>query len=228
MTKQEEPKEAVSFEGGQLTALLTQKGNPDRVSLFLDGKFRFGVFREVAYHHGMKKGMDVTTEQLEALWRDEQVLKARDLAIGYLGMKARTAKQIGDYLAGKEFEEKVVAMTVEWLVERRYLDDELYAKAWVESRMRSKPRGRAMLRWELQQKGVGSAEISRALESLDSDAQLDAAMRALEKKIGRKQLAFTADETRKLAAHLARRGFSSDVVYESIRRFRAGSNLDND
>ena len=227
MNKQE-PTEEVSFEGGQLTALLTQKGNPDRVSLFIDGEFRFGLFREVAYMHRIKKGMEITREQLEALWRDEQVLKARDLAIGYLGMKARTEKQMADYLAGKEFEPKVVAQTIEWLVDHRYLDDELYARQWVESRLRSKPRGRSMLRWELQQKGIDSAEISRALESLDSDAQLDTAMRALEKKIGRKQLAFTPDETRKLAAHLARRGFPSDVVYESIRRFRAGSNLDND
>jgi regulatory protein len=220
--------EQQDFEGGRLTALLTQKGNPDRISLFIDGKFRFGVFREIAYRHRLKKGIEITTEQLLEIWRDEQVLKARDLAIRYLGQKARTTKQMADYLASKEFEEKVIAKTINWLLEHRYLDDQLYARQWVERRLREKPRGRSMLRWELQQKGIDSAEINCALEDLDSEAQLDAAVRALAKKVGRKQLAFTLEDKRKLAGYLGRRGFPAEIVYAALRRFREGSNLDND
>jgi regulatory protein len=224
----EEEQHELEFKGGHLTALSVQKGNPDRLSLFVDDEFAFGVRREVAYHHNLKQGLEVTADFMRAVWEDEESYRARDLAVKYLGLKPRTRKQMADYLAGKEIDERVVAATVAWLSESHYLDDEQFARSWVEGRMRSKPRGTMMLRWELKQKGLDADDIQQAIEEFGGeDVQLEAAVRLLEKKVGRKILEFTREEQGKLAQFLARKGFTSGVVYEALRRFRQLTNLDN-
>lgn len=222
------------LQGGRLTALSVQKGNPDRLNLFIDDTFRLGVYREVVIRHGLiKKGMEVSTEQLLALWRDEQSYKARDLAARYLTARARSAKQVADYLAGKEFDEVVVRETVEWLEGQGYLNDTLYAKEFTSQRMRSRPRGKRMLRWELQQKGISADDIEAALaERVDRDAEVDAALRLLQKKawkrIGTEPAHLSYEERAKLYQFLARKGFSGGVITEALGLFGTAANLDND
>ncbi|KEO84205.1 regulatory protein RecX [Tumebacillus flagellatus] len=217
------------FRDGTITSLSTQVGNPDRVSLFLDDDFLMGIRREVAYRHGLKKGLDVTADFLQEVWRDEEGFRARDLAAKYLGIKPRTRKQLRDYLLGKEFDEAVAERTIEWLAGYGYLDDGEFARQWVENRTRFRPRGKAMLRWELQQKGVARDDIEEAISTeFEGDVEIEAAVQLLQKKVGRKPLDFSYEEKQKLAQYLARRGFSGSVTAEAVRRFRQHANLDND
>ncbi len=132
-----EEQEPIEFRGGYLTALSVQKANPDRLNLVVDDQFAFGARREVVLRHGLKKGMEVTPELMRAVWRDEEVYKARDKAANYLSYRARSQKEMSDYLAGKGFDEEVVAETIDWLLRYGYLNDEMFARQWVESRMRS-------------------------------------------------------------------------------------------
>lgn len=226
----EHENEQIELKGGRLTALSVQKGNPDRLSLFIDDEFMLGVRRELVIKHGLvKKGMEVTVEQLVALQQEEEAHKARDLAAKYLTARMRTRKQVADYLAGKGYDETVVADTIGWLDGYGYLDDGEYAKRFVESRLRSRPRGRAMLRWELQQKGVAAPEIEEAFsEELDSAAEVEAAIRLLQKKAGRLARELTYEERGKLGQFLQRKGFSHGIIRDALASFRNGSNLDND
>ncbi|PWK15497.1 regulatory protein RecX [Tumebacillus permanentifrigoris] len=217
------------FKAGKLTSLTVQKGNPDRLSMFVDDVFLMGVRREVAYKYGFKKDLEVTVDFLQEVWRDEEGFRARDLAAKYLGTKSRTTKQIRDYLLGKFFDEEVVERTIDWLNGLGYLDDGQFARQWVENRTRFRPRGKSMLRWELQQKGIARADIEEALTTeLEGDAEIQAAVQLLQKKVGHKSIDFTSAERKKLSNHLARRGFSGSVISEAMRRFRELANLDND
>ncbi|ASS75564.1 hypothetical protein CIG75_11575 [Tumebacillus algifaecis] len=224
--KQEQPE----FRGGQVTALSVQKASPDRLNLFIDEQFLMGVRREVAVQHQLKKGMQVTAELMQDVWRDEVVFKAKDAAVHYLSFRHRSKKEMVDYLSGKElFDEEIVRKTVDWLIERKYLNDNEFARQWVESRMRSRPRGKAMLKWELKQKGIDPDQMTEVIDDIcDDDLEIEGAIRLLQKKIGHKTLEFTFDEKRKLAQYLARRGFSTTVIKVALRRCISLANLDND
>ncbi len=218
------------FRGGHVTALSVQKASPDRLNLFVDDQFLMGLRREVVLQHRVKKGQEVTVELLQAMWRDEMLYKAKDLAINYLSYRHRSQKEMHDYLSGKElFDAELVRQTLEWLVEYKYLDDDQFARQWVESRMRSRPRGKMMLRWELKQKGVSSDQIAEAIEEIcDDDLEVEGALRLLQKKRGRNTAEISFEERRKLAQYLARRGFTTTVIKEALKRFISLANLDND
>jgi len=221
----------LDFTGGHVTALSVQKGSPDRFNVYVDERYVMGVRREVLIEHGLiRKGIAVTEAQLWAVWRDEQSYKARDLAARYLTARARSAQQVADYLTGKAFDEQVVEQTVEWLLQYGFLDDARYASHYVEQRLRARPRGKAMLRWELKQKGLSTSDIEAAFaEHLDDpDVEVEAALELLRKKAGRRLLQeepLSYEEKGKLSQFLARKGFSGGVIGAALRRCHI---LDND
>ncbi|MGB8955249.1 MAG: RecX family transcriptional regulator, partial [Tumebacillaceae bacterium] len=71
--------------------------------------------------------------------------------------------------------------------------------------------------------------IEEALEEeLDREAEVDAAIRLLQKKSSRILRELTYEERGKLGQFLQRKGFSHGIIREALERFRSGANLDND
>ncbi len=68
-------------------------------------------------------------------------------------------------------------MAIERLTDLGMLDDEAFARAWVESRDRARPRGERALRAELRQKGVADRAMAAALAEREL-APMDAAPEA--------------------------------------------------
>jgi regulatory protein len=105
------------------------------------------------------------------------------------------------------------------------IDDEAFARAWVESRRRSSPRGERLLQRELSGKGVPRDLASAALEG-DSDETALARAAATKKA---RALAAEPEPAfvRKLTDFLVRRGFEYDVVAGVVRELASsrGSSL---
>jgi len=99
------------------------------------------------------------------------------------------------------------------LVERGYINDEKFARWWVENRNQTKGSSLRKLRNELRVKGVESSIIDAVLaDSARSDD--DELAKVIAKKAGR------YDDEQKLIAYLARQGFS----YDDIRRALSSRN----
>jgi regulatory protein len=122
---------------------------------------------------------------------------------------------------------------VERLVELRYLDDGDFARAWVESRDRAKPRGAVALRRELQLKGIADDTIADVLayradaaaartqpdEAVSGDADREAAQRLLDRRASTLRRETDPRRRRQKAyALLARNGFAPDVCQEIASR----------
>ena len=101
------------------------------------------------------------------------------------------------------------------LVEHHYLDDEEFARYWLENRSRFRPRSAKAIRYELRQKGVDREAIDAALEGMDED---DAAWDAAASKLDRWRNLPEDEFERKLSGFLARRGFSFATVRRTVQR----------
>lgn len=124
-------------------------------------------------------------------------------------------------------------MVVEQLIELGYLDDEAFARAWVESRDRARPRGESALRQELVLKSVSRDVIDAVLDARRNQVagseetpgggtpqpspDVSAARRLLERKRASLDREPDVRKRRQRAyALLARNGFGSDVIREAI------------
>ncbi len=106
---------------------------------------------------------------------------------------------------------------VEEFARRGLVDDERFARAWVQSRLRHRPRSAALIRLELLRKGVTS-EIARKVlrEEVSSETEGTMARRLARRRVA----AYRGDDResarRKLAAYLARRGFSYSIISAAL------------
>lgn len=105
------------------------------------------------------------------------------------------------------------------------VDDRAYARAWVESRHRSRGLSRSRLQRELSDRGVPRDIAEEALSALDPEAEREAAMSLARTWVGRHGMDGDRDRAR-LFAYLARRGHGPGVVAAVVREVGGGDVVD--
>ncbi len=200
----------------KITALKVQQKNRERASVYLDGRFAFGLPAIVAAR--LAVGQTLTEAEIEALQDEGGIETAYSRTLDYLGYRPRSRAEVVAYLKKRGMDEDEIEIIVERLERAGLLDDATFAEYWVENRERFKPRGARALRYELRRKGLADADIERALESLDAS---DSAYRSASRKA--EQLRHLDQQTfsRKLVDFLVRRGFDYEVAQETAQRYWA-------
>jgi regulatory protein len=192
---------------GTVTALEFQKRNKDRVNVYLDGEFAFGLNAlEAARLH---RGAVLSDAEIEQLQSKDAIAKAYDRAVAFLSYRPRSIAETRRNLAEKETAAEVIEAVIARLTEQGYLDDAAFADFWVRNRLAFKPLGARALRFELREKGLESGIIDEALATLDThENAYQAALPKARRLGGQGKQAFR----QKLGAFLARRGFDYDAA----------------
>jgi len=201
---------------GKITTLEVQKRNPDRVSVYLDGRFAFGLPAIIAAR--LARGQFLSDAEIAALQEEGAAEEAYNKTLHFLSYRPRSRAEIEEYLEKRGVNEPQIAKLAGRLERAGLLDDEAFAQYWVENRERFRPRGPRALRYELRNKGIPDDTIQRALASVDvsESAYRSAGRKARQLKDADRQTFF-----RKLVEYLARRGFSYEVARETAERLWA-------
>lgn len=196
---------------GRITALEPQKRARDRINVFLDGEFALGVAEIVAAT--LKLGAWLSDETILELRAADGIEQAHSRALDYLSYRPRSEAELRKYLAEKGVTEEVVEIVVERLADVGLVDDAAFARYWRDNRARFRPRGRQVLRYELGQKGIDSETIDEALDEYDEAAAIRLATEDQVRRLGN----LPPDEARRrLIGRLARRGFSYELIQETL------------
>ncbi len=198
----------------EITALKAQKKNPNRISVYLDGEFAFGLARIVAAW--LRIGQFLSEADIDRL-RDQDTLEvAVQRGLHFLSYRARSEVEVQRRLSEQGFGESVVAVVIQRLKENGFLGDEKFAREWVENRSTFRPRSKRLLALELRQKGVAEEAIQQALDETGDEDGL--AYRAAV-KYARRLVDLDWETFRKrLSAYLMRRGFSYGTVNPVVRQ----------
>ncbi len=191
----------------EITALTVQKRNKERINVYLDGQFAFGLAAIEAAH--LRIGQTLDDEQITRLRERDEIERAYERALNYLSYRPRSKWEVGRNLRENGVDDSVIDAVTGRLTRADLLDDKEFARYWVDNRMRFNPRGLRGLRHELRQKGVSFSIIDETLATLDVEA---AARQAAEVGTRRYSQAAPRDFRRKLHAYLVRRGFSYAVI----------------
>lgn len=197
-----------------VSAIKVQQRNPQRVSIYLDGEFAFGMARIVAAW--LSVGRVLTDAEIADLRGRDTLESAHLQSLRLLNFRPRSSTEIRHKLTEKGFEPDVIDLTLQRLLENGLLDDARFAKNWVESRSMSHPRGRRVLALELKQKGIAEEVIQTTLEKTNDEEDLayQSGQKQARKLVGLEKMEFR----NRLGAYLARRGFSYDVAAPVVQR----------
>ncbi len=199
----------------KITALKVQKKNPDRVNVYLDGKFAFGVSRIVSAW--LQVGQVLTEEKILSLQKEDTEEVAIQNAMRSLSYRPRSVYEVQKKLKENGFDETVVRSVLERLERDGLLKDESFAQAWVENRTVFHPRSRKLIALELRQKGVPDEVAQNALAAGALDDETLAYQSAIQYAHRLEGLEWL-DFRKKLSAYLLRRGFSFEIVSPVVRQ----------
>lgn len=206
----------------KITALKIQARDKDRVNVFVDGKYSFSLDITQVAELGIKTGAEYTDDELRELENESQFGKLYTRTLEYVLIRPRSQREVRDYLyrktrdtptkqggvkkgVSKELTERVF----DRLSAKGYIDDEKFARFWIENRNVRKGTSFRKLKAELAAKGVGS-ELADAQLGQSDRQELDELRKVAAKKAAR------YDDPQKLMAYLLRQGFRYDDIRQVL------------
>ncbi len=193
----------------KISSIKQQIKNPDRASIFVDGKYSFSLHLNELVQEKLRIGQDIDEAALKRLTKMSEDGKLRSRVLEWVLNRPRSLREVRDYLyrkkADNEFSERVVSE----FIERGYVSDEKFSLWLIDVRKRGGKSDRA-IKNELMKKGVSREVISEVMQG-DQESER-ARLRALyDKKSG---LARYKNDPQKFKQYLLRQGFSYDDINE--------------
>ncbi len=211
----------------KITALSAQQKDPNRVNVMVDGVFRFSLDIFQVADLGIRVGKEYSDNELLVLETESQFGKLYARALEYTFLRPHSAKEIKDYLYRKTLTKKykdrktgvlkdrlgvdaaITERVFDRLSDKGYIDDEKFARYWVENRNQTKGSSLRKIEAELMAKGVNRSIIQRCIAESERNDRTE-----LQKIIAKKSKRYTDEQ--KLIQYLARQGFSYDDIKAAL------------
>ena len=197
-----------------VTLLERQKRNKERVNVYLDGEFAFGLHELDAAR--LRKGQHLSESEVAELKSQDAIQQATEYGVKLLSYRPRSAHEIRQKLLQRPTDPAVIEAAMERLTRLGYVDDHAFGRFWIENRTAFKPLGARALRYELRQKGLDQAVIDGLVQEIvDED---DAAYQAARKRLATYRRSTPQQFIQKMGAFLQRRGFGYGTSRQAIQR----------
>ena len=210
----------------KITALSAQLKNPDRINIFIDGKFRFGLDISQVVDLGIKVGLEVSAERIVELEQEAEFGRIYTQALNYCLLRPRSEQEAYQYLWRKTLATKyktkkgaiktrpginpeLVERVLMKLRQKHYLDDYKFTEWWLTTRRLKQGASARRLHQELAQKGIERGVIDQLLAGSGRDDASE-----LQKIITKK--AHRYPDRDKLMRYLASQGFGYDDIKQAL------------
>ncbi|HVQ19232.1 MAG TPA: regulatory protein RecX [Actinomycetes bacterium] len=152
---------------------------------------------------------------------------AKQIILRQLSHAPKTRHQLAEVLRRRLVPDAAASRALDRITELGYIDDEAFARAWVESRHRSKALSERLLRRELGQRGVAPETIDQVLAAgVDVDSERAAATGLVEKKLRSMARLDDQTKTRRLVSMLSRKGYSLSLARGVVLSVLEGDHRD--
>ncbi len=202
---------------GVITALRAQEHDPQRVNVFIDETFALGISLDTLAAEGLYVGQPIDAATWARLEATEQTAQALQRALRFLQSRPRSTAEVRQRLRRAAYADAPIEAAIARLTELGLLDDAEFARLWIAHRHDHNPRGTALLRVELRQKGLAREVIEAALAAAQEQADyLNEAEQARQLALEVLPRYGTAPDKatfeRRLGGYLQRRGFALATI----------------
>ncbi len=196
-----------------ITKIESQK-NKDRVNIYIDGNFAFGIMKEIQYKYNLTEDMEVDEDYIKEVLIEEEQSKCNNFALRFLGYRQRSEKEVIERLQRKGFEQNIIENTLSYLKNYGLIDDLEFAKSFMRDKININKHGPEKIKYDLYRKGISQAIIEKVLD--EDDNEYARALKLAQKKLPSYKNDDKNAQYRKLGGFLQRRGYSSHCVYKIL------------
>ncbi|GAA3558563.1 regulatory protein RecX [Snuella lapsa] len=134
----------------------------------------------------------------------------------YCAYQERCHKEVRQKLTGMRMIPEAIDHIVVHLIEQNFLNEERYAKAYVQGKFQIKKWGKQRLILELKHKDISKRNIDIAIGELDEETYLTTFNNLAKRRVLSIKEANVLKKKKKLADYLLYRGWESYLVYDKV------------
>ena len=185
---------------------------PKRLIIFAD-KSVFEISEDVFVSTALEVGKKVDEQYLSELEEQENIHQAQHAALSLLNYRMRSTAELCKRLAEKGYDPDIIEHVIQKLEEKKFLDDEAFAKAFIKDKINSRSLGPVALRRELFPHKLDSELIEKLLHLVYEEiSERELVERLIEKRKIKKGQKMTQKERNRLISYLQRRGHQWNVI----------------
>lgn len=216
-----------------VTKLTAGVRDPNRVNVFLDGRFAFSLDVTQVVDFGLRVKQEISEERLTELRKASEFGKLYQRTLEWAITRPHSIREAKDYLKRRkikrrqlnrqrerdglkalpEFEEETMELVIARLIEKKYLNDQKFAEFYVENRYVRRGISQKRLRMELQNKGVSSEIAAAAMAKIPRDEDEE-----ILKVIAKKRRKYNDFQ---LVGYLTRQGFNFQKAKDAVANWQA-------
>ena len=173
----------------------------------LDNNDKFYITEDTIVRFMLSRNKVISQEELKEIQDFAQFSYSKNLALYHLSFKARTEKEVREYLKKYDIDENIVSQVIANLKEDNWINDGQYAYAIINANQLSGDKGPYVLTQKLAQKGISKSTIEEILNDFDfSEVAQRVANKLLKKYEGKLPARALQD---KIIQNLTNKGFST-------------------
>jgi len=134
-----------------------------------------------------------------------------------LKFRLRSADELAKRLKHKKFPEETTKRVISFLKEKRFIDDTLFAKAWLDSRLK-KSLGLRRIRQELKLKGVDKEIVEEQINNIKSYSETETVSEIAKERLIKLRGIEQRSAKAKVYGYLIRRGFAPEIVVDTLNQ----------
>ncbi|KKQ92024.1 MAG: regulatory protein RecX, regulatory protein [Microgenomates group bacterium GW2011_GWC1_39_7b] len=197
-----------------ITSIKQQKAK-NRVNVYLDDKFGFGIDLDNFVLLHLKVDQELTEKEVEEVVKKAEFQKTLDKLLRFATLRPRSEKEVTDYFRRKKVHESMWEELLSKLKHFELLDDLKFAKWWVDQRQNFKPKPTRILKIELTQKGIVKEIIENVLDGTKVDEE-KMAKELIERKMYKWKNLEPRIAKQKMSQYLAGKGFGWSIVSKVV------------
>lgn len=177
------------------------------------------ISEDTLVNFGLYKGQEVDEDFVEKLKFEDEKSEALLLSYKFL-QRNKTKKQLLDHLYKNKISREIIDLIIPILEEKKYLNDEDYAKRYLRDAMNIKKYGKIKIRYMLMSKGIDKKTVEDAMENYDYELEYENALELLEKRISKNE----SDPKKIYSAknYLQGRGFEFEIINFTVDNYLSG------
>ena len=192
--------------------------------IYIDGKLRYNIDETMINLLDLYVDKELSSYEISKIILEDEIGKGKKYVLRLLNRRSYSKYEIINKLKIKGFSKNVISDIIFWLEKKEYIDDELFATMWAQSRMKNKPIGRYRLNQELKRKGINQEIINKVLDKIYNNVdELTLARDLVNKKITSLKLKNISVNPDRIYNFLLRRGFPREIskkIYDDLKNTR--------
>lgn len=201
-----------------ITKITRQKNNPERYNIYLDEKYAFPVDEAILLKFELAKGKSLEPDDIAEINYEDEIRKAFNRALHYLSFQMRSEHEVKEKLLAAEFGEVVIIEAIQKLRDYGFLNDETYAKAFLQTKKATAKKGPRAIAQDLKRKGINEEMRTQVLNEYSEQEQVAIALKLAERMAHSEAKKTPSQVKQKIQNLLMRKGYNFTIIDEVMQQ----------